>query len=496
MPQVARPPAGVLKYHAHMASASDPATDWRASMLRRIPSVDELAGLPRLTDLATRAGRPIVMDAARTVLGRLRQSIVEGAHRQDATAAAGLDALGEEVAAEVARSLAPSLRQVINATGVILHTNLGRAPLAAEAIEHVRQTAGSYTNLEYDLEKGTRGKRDTHTARLLARLIGAEAAVVVNNNAAAIFLVLAALARGGEVVVSRGELIEIGESFRIPDIMAESGAVLREVGTTNRTSIQDYEHALNDRTRLLLRVHQSNFRIVGFTSRPSLGELVELGRRRGVLVYEDLGSGCLIDLSASGVAEPVVRASIGAGVDMVSFSGDKLLGGPQAGIIAGRSAVVERVRKHPLFRALRVDKLVIAALEATLMAYVAGGAETLPVLRMIGMPAAEIERRARGVLEILRREMPAEEVELELAPGMSVIGGGSTPEEFLTTTLLQISTRQWSAGQIEERLRKPAKGPAVLARIAEKRLELDLRTVFPEQEVELIAAIVAACAPC
>jgi L-seryl-tRNA(Ser) seleniumtransferase len=479
-----------------MASASDPATDPRAGMLRQIPSVDELAGSPRLVDLATRAGRPIVMDATRTVLDRLRQSIVHGVQRSDGTVPAGpgLEALAEEVTAEVARSLAPSLRQVINATGVILHTNLGRAPLAAEAVERIRGTAGGYTNLEYDLETGARGKRDAHTARLLAQLTGAEAAVVVNNNAAAIFLALAALARGGEVVVSRGELIEIGESFRIPDIMAESGAILREVGTTNRTSIQDYERALNERTRLLLRVHRSNFRIVGFTARPSLGELVELGRRSGVPVYEDLGSGCLVDLSAAGVAEPVVRASIGAGVDMVSFSGDKLLGGPQAGVVAGRGALIERVRKHPLFRALRVDKLVIAALEATLMAYLSGNADALPVLRMIRLPAAEIERRARGVLEILRRELPEGGAELGLVAGESVIGGGSTPEEFLPTFLLQVSATHWSASQIEERLRKPAKGVAVLARIAEKKLELDLRTVFPDQESELVNAIVAACA--
>ena len=468
-----------------MASASDP----RSGLLRQIPSVDDLLNLPRLADLVARVDRSLVVDAARMVLERVRQSIARGMPGVELTAPGSL---AEEIAAEVEHSLAPSLRPVINATGVVLHTNLGRAPLAAEAIERIRGTAGNYSNLEYDLETGLRGKRDVHTARLLARLAGAESAAVANNNAAAIFLVLAALARGGEVVVSRGELIEIGESFRIPDIMAESGAVLREVGTTNCTSLADYERALNERTRLLLRVHRSNFRMVGFTARPSLPELVELGRRRSVPVYEDLGSGCLVDRSALGIDEPVVRASFDAGVDLVSFSGDKLLGGPQAGILAGRRTLIERVRRHPLFRALRVDKLVIAALEATLTVYLRGDCDALPALRMIRWPAAEIEQRARGVLEILRRERPTDDFTFDVVPGESVIGGGSTPEERLPTFLLRAAAARWSASQLEERLRKPAQGLAVLARVTQDRVVLDLRAVFPEQEPALVAALLAA----
>ena len=278
-----------------------------------------------------------VVDAARSVLERLREEIRLGLSTQ----AVERDALAEAIAANVALLLTPSLWPVINATGVILHTNLGRAPLAESAIEYIRKTAGQYTNLEYDVAAGARGRRDVHTGELLARLTGAEAACAVNNNAAAVFLALAALARGGEVIVSRGELIEIGESFRIPDIMAESGAVLREVGTTNRTSIADYEGAINERTRLLLRVHRSNFAIVGFTDRPTLGELADLSQRTRIPLYEDLGSGCLTDLGAHGVAEPLVSASVKAGVDLVSFSGDKLMGGPQAGI-RGRPARTHR----------------------------------------------------------------------------------------------------------------------------------------------------------
>ena len=274
--------------------------------------------------------------------------------------------------------LAPSLVRVINATGVILHTNLGRAPLSAAAAAEIAVSATRYSNLEYDISSGERGKRDVHTARLLAQLVGAESAIVVNNNAAAVFLVLNTLAKGAEVIVSRGELIEIGDGFRIPDIMAESGAVLREVGTTNRTRIRDYERACNERTRLLLRVHPSNFRITGFTERPTLDELTALGRRLQVPVYEDLGSGCLADLAANGINEPVARASCDAGVEVVSFSGDKLLGGPQAGVIAGKREIVERIRRNPLFRALRVDKLTIAALEVTLKAICAARSTKFP----------------------------------------------------------------------------------------------------------------------
>jgi L-seryl-tRNA(Ser) seleniumtransferase len=323
-------------------------------------------------------------------------------------------------------------------------------------------------------------------------VVGAEAAIVVNNNAAAVFLVLNALAKGGEVIVSRGELIEIGDAFRIPDIMAESGAILREVGTTNRTRLADYEQAITDRTRLLLRVHPSNFQIVGFTERPSLEELVELGRRVSLPVFEDLGSGCLADLSAYGIEEPVARASLAAGASVVSFSGDKLLGGPQAGIIAGKKELIERIRRNPLFRALRVDKLTIAALEATQLAYLRGSLDEIPALRMIRMPAEEIERRAKAFVAELDRLLPSGEVEIQMRAGQSVIGGGSTPAQHLATALITIASVRYSAGQLEARLRQPTAGEPVLARIENETLVLDLRTVFPEQEPALATALAAA----
>jgi len=335
-----------------------------------------------------------------------------------------------------------------------------------------------------------------HSSRLLTRLTGAEAACVVNNNAAAVFLVLSALARGGEVIVSRGELIEIGESFRIPDIMAESGAVLREVGTTNRTFIADYAEAINERTRLLLRVHRSNFAMVGFTARPALAELAELSRRTRIALFEDLGSGCLIDLSPQGSDEPLVSAGIKSGVDLVSFSGDKMMGGPQAGILAGRRDLITRVRKHPLFRALRLDKLVIAALEATLLAYLRKDFDSLPTLRMISVTPDEIGKRASRIVDRLKPFIAASQGEIDLLDGQSVIGGGSTPAKHLPTKLLAISGK-CSADRLEQRLRTgiacaTPQQTLVLARVSEDRLILDLRTVFPSQDEALTQALVAA----
>src|SRR5271155_1518006 len=361
----------------------------QAELLRQLPGVDELVAQPHLAELAARTGRGLVVEIARAVLADVRARIV-GAGTVDGVARVDVvvlvrESIEERVAGEVARILARSLQPVINATGVILHTNLGRAPLPAAVVEEFRRTAMQYSNLEYDLAAGTRGKRDVHTAHLLERLTGAEAAIVVNNCAAAVLLVLAALAKTGEGLVSRGELIEIGDGFRIPEIMAESGAVLHEVGSTNRTHLADYEKAITGETKLLLRVHPSNFKMVGFTEKPSLGELVALSHGAGIPLIEDLGSGCPVDLSAQGVCEPTVRASIDAGVDIVMFSGDKLLGGPQAGIIAGKKDLIARVRRHPLFRALRVDKLTIAALETTLSAYLRAAWDELPALRMMRM---------------------------------------------------------------------------------------------------------------
>jgi len=457
-----------------------------AQRLREIPSVDELLNRPGLVAMAEKAGRGLVTAAARGVLAELRAQVKSGAA---SAADAELATVEGRVASAVEAALAPSLRRVINATGVILHTNLGRAPISAEAVARMAETATRYSNLEYDIESGERGKRDVHTARLLAEQVGAEAAIVVNNNAAAVFLVLNTLAKGAEVVVSRGELIEIGDGFRIPDIMAESGAVLREVGTTNRTGLRDYERAINERTRLLLRVHPSNFRITGFTERPSLDELVGLGRSRQVPVYEDLGSGCAADLSAAGIAEPVARASCEAGASVVSFSGDKLLGGPQAGIIAGQRGIVERIRKNPLFRALRVDKLTIAALEVTLKAYLRGASDEIPTIRMIRMPADEIKRRAEKCLELLP---PANRsnANLEIIEGFSVIGGGSTPDQKLPTFLLALSSSQYSASELEQRLRCPTTGTPVIARVEDDRVVFDLRTVYLDEEATLLTEII------
>jgi L-seryl-tRNA(Ser) seleniumtransferase len=401
------------------------------------------------------------------------------------------EALEKHIAEEVERILARSLQPVINATGVILHTNLGRAPLLDAAVEEFRRTATQYSNLEYDLENGKRGKRDVHTAHLLERITGAEAAIVVNNCAAAVLLVLAALAKAGEVLVSRGELIEIGDGFRIPEIMAESGAILREVGSTNRTHLADYESAISEETRLLLRVHPSNFKITGFTEKPSLEELVTLSRRSQIPLVEDLGSGCLVDLSMHGIIEPAVRESIDAGVDIVMFSGDKLLGGPQAGIIAGKKELISRIRRHPLFRALRVDKLTIAALEATLSAYLRAAWDELPALRMMRMTTVELLRRSEEFLAVLRPQFPADEVESEIADGHSLAGGGSTPAQSLPTKLLRFASVRYSAAQLEQRLRRGPSAVPVIARVEDDRLIIDLRTVFPEQEPLLIAALSA-----
>jgi len=464
-------------------------TPEQADLLRQIPSVDELLTQPRVAALAGRMDRGLVVEVARAVLADLRARIAGEA--SFAAMALEQGALEERITAEVERILARSLQPVINATGVILHTNLGRAPLAASVVEEFRRTATQYTNLEYDLEAGARGKRDVHTAELLARLTGAEAAIVVNNCAAAVLLVLAALARGGEVVVSRGELIEIGDGFRIPEIMEQSGAVLREVGTTNRTRIADYENAINEKTRVLLRVHPSNFEITGFAEKPSLGELAALSQGVGLPLVEDLGSGCLVDLSENGISEPTVRQSIEAGAGIVMFSGDKLLGGPQAGIIAGKKELIARVRRHPLFRALRVDKLTIAALEATLGAYLRAAWDEIPAMRMIRATPAELKLRAENFLRELRPELPLDEVEMEIADGVSLAGGGSTPSQSLPTKLIRIASVRYSATKLEQRLRRAPAGTSVIARVEDDRLILDLRTVFPEQEPLLIKTLSA-----
>jgi len=461
----------------------------QTTLLRRVPSVDELLLRPRLAALCKEVDRAFALDTLRGVLAEVRRDIIAGAAEERVVEAAEIERRTVEA---VESELRPSLKPVINASGVILHTNLGRAPLSLEVIDEFRRVATEYSNLEYDVAAGARGKRDVHCARLLRRLTGAEAVIVVNNCAAAVLVTLAALARGGEVIVSRGELIEIGDGFRIPEIMEQSGAVLREVGTTNRTRIADYQNAINEKTRVLLRVHPSNFTVSGFTEKPEVAELIALGEQRGLPVVEDLGSGCLVDLSGVGVMEPTVRESVAAGFSLVLYSGDKLLGGPQAGIIAGRKELVAKVRRHPLFRALRVDKLTIAALQVTLRAYLRADWNGIPSQRMIRTALEEISVRTKQLVEVLTARVPRAEADFEIADGTSLVGGGSTPAQSLPTRVLRIRSQRYSAAQLEARLRAGRAGTPVIARIEEDRVTMDLRTVFPGQEGALVDSLLAA----
>jgi L-seryl-tRNA(Ser) seleniumtransferase len=435
--------------------------------LRDLPAVDHV--LANLAHLEGRFPRRLIVDEIRRVLQTIREEIRAGQQSNSLS-------IESRVEANLVRLEAPSLRRVINATGVVLHTNLGRAPLV-----EFEPLAG-YSNLEYDLARGARGKRDVHTAELLERLVGA-LGIAVNNNAAAIYLALNELAAGYEVIVSRGELIEIGDGFRIPDIMERSGAVLREVGTTNRTRIEDYRDAINERTRLLLRVHPSNFRIEGFTARPELRELVALGAERGVPVYEDLGSGCVADLRAFGIAEPLVADSVRAGISLVSFSGDKLLGGPQAGIIAGEPRLVTRLRRNPMFRALRLDKLIYQALETTLRNLLLERWDQIPALRMISQSSHELRCRSEAFTSRLSG------IRTEIQEGSSLIGGGATPEQPLPSWLIAIQCND----VVETERRCRFSDPPVITRIEDDRLLLDLRTVFPTEEDDLARVIVQVC---
>jgi L-seryl-tRNA(Ser) seleniumtransferase len=464
-------------------------TTSKSELYRKLPSIDELLRRPDLVAVVASEGQTSVTDAARTVLNRMRSEIA--AARLDVAAIdLALSGIADAIERQVRQSLTHSLRPVINATGVILHTNLGRAPLAESALEHVRTTALGYSNLEFDVGTADRGKRDVHVDRLFRELLNAHvgtaaiSTIVVNNNAAAVLLALNTLAEGGEVIVSRGELVEIGGSFRIPDVMSKSNATLREVGTTNRTRVADYEQAINEKTRLLLRVHRSNFQITGFTEQPAIEELVALARTRNVPLMEDLGSGALFDLRTIGVSgEPSVMDSLRAGVHVVSYSGDKLLGGPQAGMLSGRSDLIARMRSNSLFRALRVDKLTYAALETTLLAYMKHDHDAIPALRMMHLSKDEIGRRAEGVAG----KVDSAKLKLEIIDGDSVIGGGAAPSAVLPTRLLAVTRDGLSADEISARLR--ASEPPVIARVEEGRVLLDMRTVFPEQDVNVITAL-------
>ena len=458
--------------------------------VRAIPSIDELRRRSGARALETRFGAAALVDALRAAASDVRLSMTSGDTPPDGHAIA--DRIEAIATARLESTFGRSLEPIINATGVIVHTNLGRAPLAAAALARVAEIAGGYASLEYDLDRGARGRRDVHAEPLLCRLTGAEAAVVVNNNAAATLLILAALARGREVVVSRGELVEIGGGFRVPDVMAQSGAILREVGTTNKTRAADYAAAVSERTALILRVHPSNFRIEGFTERPALDELVAVGRRLNVPVAEDLGSGLLTagDDHPLGRSEPTVADSVSAGIDVCCFSGDKLLGGPQAGIIVGRAALVSQIRKHPLMRALRVDKMTYAALDATLTEYAAGRAtSTIPVQRMLAARADDIRERAQRLAAAIGT---IHGWRAEIVDGASAAGGGSAPGVEIATWLVAVECDGLSADALERRLRDGR--PAIVARIERDRLVIDLRTVAPEHDGLVASAVRGAAA--
>ena len=446
----------------------------KEKLLSRIPAVHRLA-----EELARRRpGFPEVfyLRAARRTAETLRQEILQG-HLQELSEADSL-CRAEEALSQEARS---HLRRVVNATGVVVHTNLGRSPLAKEALEEILEVARGYSNLEYHLQEGRRGSRYEHVRDLLRELTGAEEALVVNNNAAAVLITLNTLARGKEVVVSRGELVEIGGSFRMPEVMAWAGCRLREVGTTNRTHLRDYEEAIREDTALLMKVHRSNFAIVGFTKEVSGVELVRLARRHGLGVVEDLGSGCLVDFARYGIRrEPTVQEIVASGVDVVTFSGDKLLGGPQAGIIVGRRELVERIRDNPLNRALRIDKLTLAGLEATLRLYLDEklAVEHIPTLRMILMPAERVKQRARRLARLLKKAVP-EKACFSVVPTVGRTGGGALPLADLPSFAVAVKVEGLSAEELHRKLRLGE--PPVVGRIEEERFLLEVRTIFDEE---------------
>ncbi|MGB7913229.1 MAG: L-seryl-tRNA(Sec) selenium transferase [Desulfobaccales bacterium] len=454
----------------------DPA---RARLLRQLPQVDELLRHPHLIEAVASLPRPLAAAAVRRGLAELRQFLSE-CPAADLPAELDPTALVLELQKIMEAAKLPSLRRVLNATGVVIHTNLGRSPLAAAALAQIQEVAVHYSTLEYDLNLGQRGSRQDHLEVLLQELTGAEAALVVNNNAAAVLLALTSLAQGKEVIISRGQLVEIGGSFRLPEIMAASGALLREVGTTNKTHLKDYEQAVSDETAMLLKVHPSNFRITGFTSEVALPELVALGRRYGLLVVEDLGSGCLVDLSRYGLErEPTVQETLQAGADLVLFSGDKLLGGPQAGLALGSREVISRLRRHPLTRALRPDKLTLAGLEATLRLYLeeSEAISAIPTLRLLTRPLKELKRQARSLASHLLRVL-GPGVQVQVVESSGRVGGGALPQVSLPSRALALRLPPLTSGQLEARLRSAR--PPIIARIEQDTLLLDMLTLLPE----------------
>ena len=450
-------------------------------LLRALPKVDEVLRQPAVA--ALELPLPVLTDLVRSRIDALRRQVLEGAVQT----LPDMDALCGDICAAAKAAAKPSLRPVINATGITLHTNLGRACLSERAVAAAAAAARGYSTLEYDLESGERGSRYVHVEKLLCRITGAEAAMVVNNNAAAVLLILSALGKGGEVITSRGELVEIGGSFRIPEIMEQCGCSLREVGATNKTHLRDYQRAIGENTRALLKVHTSNFRILGFSQSVSLTELVELGREVGLPVIEDLGSGCFFDLEKLGIHdEPTVMNSVKAGVDIISFSGDKLLGGPQAGIILCKKEWIKTRKSHPLTRAMRVDKMTLAALEATLDTYLdpKRAEEEIPTLRMLAADPALLKFRAETLCALLK----AQGVVCEVIPEQDQVGGGSVPTQLLPTWAVAVDPQHISVDGLEERLRKSADTP-IIGRIVRDRYLLDARTLWEEDFAYIAQAV-------
>ncbi len=457
-------------------------------ILRKIPSVDEFLLKDEIKELLNQYPRTVILEAIRRSLATLRREILE---KSDLTKINdhlfSFDHLFPIIKREISMQVQTRLHPLINATGVVIHTNLGRAPLHPEALKHMVEVSKGYSNLEYDLRLGERGDRHSHVEEILCRLSGAESAMIVNNNAGAVLLSLNTLAEGKEVIISRGELVEIGGSFRIPDVMRRSGAILHEVGTTNRTHLGDYKRAISPNTALLLKVHTSNFRVMGFTSEVPLEELVQLGRENKLPVMEDLGSGCLIELERFGLGkEPTVSEAIKTGVDLITFSGDKLLGGPQAGIILGKRDIIDSIKTNPLTRALRIDKLTLAALESTLLLYLNEERATreIPVLRMLTMDIKLLKARGKRLLNKLSR-VNSKEIQISLKEDISQVGGGALPLQELPTMVLSIKPISFSVNTLEEKLRTGE--PPIISRIQKNELLLDMRTVSDE-EIPLLAS--------
>jgi L-seryl-tRNA(Ser) seleniumtransferase len=456
-----------------------------ANLYRNLPAVNDVLDAPAVHALAGAYAHELIVAAINTELDRLRQRIRQGASLDGVSS---VDAVAARVVERLGNELQPKLRTVINATGIVLHTNLGRAPIAEAAAKAAYEAARGYLNLELDLETGKRSSRQIAIREWVCRLTGAESATAVNNNSAATVIVLRTLCQGKEVIVSRGQLIEIGGSFRIPEIMAVSGATLREVGTTNITRLADYERAIGPNTGALLQVHTSNYRISGFTKSVALGDLAELGKQRGLPVIDDIGSGALLDFGRFGFqGEPVACDSIGAGADVVLFSGDKLLGGPQAGIIAGRKELIQRIEKDPLMRAFRLDKMTLAALEATLRLYLneAAALREVPGLRMLGTPLTELRQRAESLAVRLRAIDGI--ASATVSEDVAYVGGGSLPDQAMQTCVVEVEPSGLSDADFANRLR--IGDPAVMGRLRDGRLLLDLRTVFSAQESALVAAV-------